>query len=81
MQEKAAAKAKAVDAYNEAHRAKPLMEQHADKAKKVPCSASFVYSADACVVIRSFGCPLPPMLQMHACFLISCECVDAAEER
>ena len=39
MQEKAAAKAKAVDAYNEAHRAKPLMEQHADTSKKVAISS------------------------------------------
>lgn len=33
MQEKAAAKAQAVDAYNEAHRAKPLIEQHAEVKK------------------------------------------------
>lgn len=39
LQEKAAAKAKAVDAYNEAHRAKPLMEQHANKSKKVASSS------------------------------------------
>jgi len=35
MQERAAAKAIAVDAYNEAHRAKPLVEQHAEKQHKV----------------------------------------------
>lgn len=28
-------KAKAVDAYNEAHRAKPLIEKHADDVKTV----------------------------------------------
>lgn len=34
-QERTAAKAKVVDAYNEARRAKPLVEQHADEVKKV----------------------------------------------